>query len=131
LWPTLTQLREKLAELLTEFQNVFAQSEFDFGKFTALEHEIDIGDAQPIKERMRRTPLFFAGEEEAHLEKMLDAGVIQPSISEWASAPVLISRKDGQVIWCLDYRKLNNVTRKDMFPLPLIEECLDTLTGNV
>jgi hypothetical protein len=110
--------REKLAELLTEFQDVFARSEFDFGNFTALEHEIDTGDAHPIKERMRRTPLFFAGEEEAHLKKMLDAGVIQPSISEWASAPVLIRKKDGQVRWCLDYRKLNNVTRKDVFPLP-------------
>jgi hypothetical protein len=72
--------REKLAELLTEFQDVFARSEFDFGNFTALEHEIDTGDAHPIRERMRRTPLFFAGEEEAHLKKMLDAGVIQPSI---------------------------------------------------
>ena len=48
--------REKLAELLTEFQDVFARSEFDFGNFTALEHEIDTGDAHPIKERMRRTP---------------------------------------------------------------------------
>ena len=80
---------------------------------------------------MRRTPPFFAGEEEAHLKKMLDAGVIQPSISEWASAPVLIRKKDGQVRWCLDYRRLNNVTRKDVFPLPLIDECLDTLSGNV
>ena len=62
---------------------------------------------------------------------MLDAGVIQPSISEWASAPVLIRKKDGQVRWCLDYRRLNNVTRKDVFPLPLIDECLDTLSGNV
>jgi hypothetical protein len=62
---------------------------------------------------------------------MLDARVIQPSVSEWASAPVLIRKKDGQVRWCLDYRKLNNVTRKDVFPLPLIDECLDTLTGSV
>ena len=46
---------------------------------------------------MRRTPAFFAGEEEAHLKKMLDAGVIQPSISEWASAPVQIRKKDGQI----------------------------------
>jgi hypothetical protein len=60
---------------------------------------------------------------------MLDAGVIQPSVSEWA--PILIRKKDGQVRWCLDYRKLNNVMRKDVFPLPLIDECLDTLMGNV
>ena len=64
---------------------------------------------------MRRTPAFLALEEEGHLKKMLDAGVIQPSISEWASAPVLIRKKDGQVRWCLDYRRLNNVTRKENF----------------
>ena len=62
---------------------------------------------------------------------MLVADVIQPSISEWASTPVLIRKKDGQVRWCLDYRRLNNVTRKDVFRLPLIHECLDTLSGNV
>ena len=62
---------------------------------------------------------------------MLVADVIQPSISEWVSTPVLIRKKDGQVRWCLDYRRLNNVTRKDVFRLPLIHECLDTLSGNV
>jgi hypothetical protein len=45
--------------------------------------------------RMRRTPACCVDEEEAHLQKMLDAGVIQPSISEWASAPVLIRKRDG------------------------------------
>lgn len=43
------------------------------------------------------TPVFFVGEEEANLKKLLDAGVIQPSMSEWASAPVVIRKKDGQV----------------------------------
>jgi hypothetical protein len=54
-----------------------------------------------VKQRMRRTPACFADEEEAHLQKMLDAGVIQPSISEWASAPVLIRKRDGGVRWCI------------------------------
>ena len=80
---------------------------------------------------MHRTPAFFAGEEEAHLKRMLDAGVIQPYISEWDSAQVLIRNKDGQVRWCLDNRRLNNVTRKGVFPLPLIDDCLNTLSRNV
>jgi hypothetical protein len=97
--------RGQLADLLTEFKDVFARSEFDFGDFTALEHRIDTGDAAPIKEKMQRTPLFFVDEEKANLiKKMLDVGVFQPSISEWASAPVLIRKKDGNVRWCLDYR---------------------------
>ena len=77
---------------------------------------------------MRRTPAFLAGEEEAHIKKMLDAGVIQPSVSEWTSAPVLIRKEDGQVRFCLDYRRLNNLTRKDVFPLRLIDECLEGVT---
>jgi hypothetical protein len=80
---------------------------------------------------MRRTPLCFAGEEEELLKKMLDAGVIQESVSDWASSPVLIRKKDGSVRWCIDYRALNNVTVKDTFPLPLIDDCLDTLAGNI
>lgn len=43
---------------------------------------------------------------------------------------VLVRKKDGGVRWCIDYRKLNDVTRKDSYPLPNIEECLDTLAGS-
>ena len=78
---------------------------------------------------MRRTPLGFEAEEERHLHSMLNSEVIQPSSSEWSSPPVLVRKKDGGVRWCIDYRALNNVTKKDVFPLPLIEECIDTLSG--
>ena len=82
---------------------------------------------QPI----RCMPAFFAGEEEAHLEKMLKAGVIQESTSEWAAAPVLIRKRDGTVRWCIDYHALNELTVKDNFPLPLVDDCLKTLSGNM
>ena len=80
---------------------------------------------------MRRTPISFANEEKAHLDKMEKAGVIQPSNSEWASAPVLVRKRDGNVRWCVDYRGLNTLTTKDVYPLPLIDECMDTLAGNL
>ena len=120
-----------LRELLCEFEDVFAKNEFDLGKFDAIKHGIDTGSSRPVKQRMRRTPLGFAGEEEAQLRKMLGTGVIQPSVSEWASAPVLIRKRCGSVLWCVDYRALNALTTKDVFPLPLVDECLDTLAGNV
>jgi hypothetical protein len=82
-------------------------------------------------QRIRHTPLGFAGEEEDQLKKMLNAGVIRPSVSEWASASVLIRKRCGSVRWCVDYRALNALTIKDVFPLPLVDECLDTLAGNV
>lgn len=122
--------QQSLRQLLIEYQDVFAKDEFDLGNFTAVEHRIDTSDARPIKQRMRRTPMGFAAEEEAHLQKMLKAGVIKPSCSEWASAPVLVRKKDGGVRWCVDYRALNAVTVKDVYPLPLIEDCMDMLAGH-
>mgnify|MGYP003411260331 FL=1 len=58
---------------------------------------------------------------------MLDAGVIEPATSEWASPVVLITKKDGSVRFCVDYRKLNALTVKDTYPLPRMDECLDSL----
>ena len=57
--------------------------------------------------------------------------MIQESTSEWAAAPVLIRKRDGTVRWCIDYRALNELTVKDNFPLPLVDDCLETLSGNM
>ena len=75
-----------------------------------------------MKQRIRRTPACFAGEEEAHLEKMLKARVIQESPSALTSATVLIRKRDGTVRWCIDYHALNEVTVKDNFPLLLLDD---------
>ena len=112
----------QLAGFLREFEDVFAKNEYDLGNFTAVEHCIDTGESKPIRQKMRRTPVAFVAEEENHLKKMLEAGVIQPSNSEWCSAPVLVRKRDGTVRWCVDYRGLNSVTVKDVYPLPLIED---------
>ena len=84
------QEQTQLSELLCEFEDVFAKSEFDLRKFNAIQHGTDTGSNRPVKQRIRRTPLGLAGEEEAQLKKMLGAGVISPSVSEWASAQALI-----------------------------------------
>ncbi len=126
-----TEQQQRVRDLLCEFQDVFAKHEFDLGNFTEIEHSIDTGTARPVKQRMRPVPLAFVKEEEAHLQKMLDAGVIEPSMSDWSAAPVLVRKRDGSVRWCIDYRALNAVTVKDVFPLPLIEECTDMLAEQV
>jgi hypothetical protein len=91
------QEQTQLSELLCEFEDVFAKSEFDLGKLNTIQHGIDTGTNRLVKQRIRRTPLGFAGEEEAQLKKMLSAGVIRPLVSEWASAPVLIRKRCGSV----------------------------------
>ena len=119
----------QLAHLLSEYQDVFSKGEFDLGNCTKINHHIDTGQAKPIRQRMRRTPLGFEQEEENNLKAMLQHGIIQPSQFNWASAPVLIRKRDGNVRYCIDYRALNACTIKDAFPLPRIEECLDMLNG--
>ena len=116
----IAEQESKLPGDLCSYADVFAESEFDIGQFTAFEHAIGTGDASPLnKERAE------------HLKKMLDEGVIQESVSEWASSPVFIRMRDGSFRWCIDYRALNDVTVKDTFPLPLVEDCLDALAGNI
>ena len=61
---------------------------------------------------------------------MLEAGIVQPSQSEWVSPVVLVQKKDGGVRWCTDYHRLNAVSEKDVYPLPKVEECLGTLSGS-
>ena len=118
-----------LFQVLKSKVSVFSKGDTDLGNFTAVKHRINTGDAKPIKQRTRRTPLGYANEERQHLEKLLEADVIESSSSEWASPSVLVRKRDGSVRWCIDMRKLNDVTVKDCFPLPLIEDCLDALAG--
>jgi hypothetical protein len=61
------------------------------------------------------------------IEMMLTADVIEPAASEWASPMVLITKKDGDPRFCVDYRRVNELTRKDSYPLPRMDECLDSL----
>ena len=60
---------------------------------------------------------------------MLEKDVIQPSSSPWASPIVLVQKKDGSTRFCIDYRKVNTVTRKDAYPMPRVDDTLDTLAG--
>ncbi len=121
--------QQRLIELLISYRLLFAVSDLDLGLLTAVTHRINTGAAGPVRQPVRRTPLGFQEEEERHLNAMLEAGVVKPSASEWASPVVLVRKKDGGVRWCVDYRRLNNLTAKDAYPLPKIEECLDVLGG--
>jgi len=60
---------------------------------------------------------------------MLSTGVIEPSISEWASPVCLVKKPDGTYRFCIDNRRVNAVSRKDAFPIPDIQDALDSLRG--
>ena len=121
--------RKKLADMLRQHENTFATSPTDLGRCSVLKHRIDTAGAAPIRQPMRRTPQGFEQEEEKYLKDQIDAGVIRPSNSPWSSPVVLVRKKDGGVRWCIDYRRLNDVTVKDAYPLPRIDSCLDQLSS--
>ena len=75
-------------------------------------------------------PTFQKDEARKLVKEMLDKDVIQPSESPWASPVVLVRKKDGSTRFCVDYRRVNAVTRKDAYPLPQVDETLDTLAGS-
>ena len=118
-----------LVNLLLANQNVFSTNDQDLGLCTLTEHVIETGDAKPIKQPPRRVPLAFADEDRKALNELTKQGSIRPSTSPWASPIVLVRKKNGQVRPCVDYRKLNAVTKKDAFPLPRIQDCLDSIDG--
>ena len=123
--------RNQLKSLLIKYQSVFAKSSDDLGFTDRVEHHIDTMGAKPIKEAMRRIPLAKRKTEREEVRKMLKKGVIEPSVSPWSSNIVLITKKDGSTRFCVDYLRLNAVTKKDSYPLPNISQCLDALAGSV
>ena len=126
---TSPSVRQRLAGLLVQRQRAFARNRTDLGSFTKIKHEINTNGAAPVRERVRHTPRGLEGEEEKCLQDHLEAGVNRPSSLAWAAPTILICKSDGTVRWCIDYRRLNDRSVKDAYPLPRIDMCFDSLGG--
>lgn len=110
--------------------DVFASPDGKLGRTELVKHQIDTGEARPIKQPARRLPWAKQEIADAEVDKMVKQDVIEESNSPWASPIVLVTKKDGSIRFCIDYRKLNDVTRKDAYPLPRIDDSLDSLGGS-
>ncbi|GBN36312.1 Retrovirus-related Pol polyprotein from transposon 412, partial [Araneus ventricosus] len=122
--------RTAVKELLQEFQNLFSTSDSDVGRCNMTQHRINTGNHPPIKQYPRRLPLAKKEEAERLVKEMVDNGIIEESSGPWASPIVLVKKKDGSTRFCVDYRKLNEITIKDSYPLPRIDDTLDALNGS-
>lgn len=119
---------EQRAEIDDLVQTYFSSSGSGLGCVKGVEHRIEIeSEALPIK--LRNFPVSPKLQEiiDRELDSMLRAGIVEPSSSAWSSPILLIPKKDGAYRFCVDYRRLNRVTKKDAYPLPLISGILDKL----
>lgn len=118
---------ENLVDLLQEFSSCFAQKDSELGICKVAEHQINTGLASPV----HQTPYKSAWKErtivQQQVDEMLEKGVVEPSNSPWASPVVLVKKKDGSWRFCVDYRRLNTISVKDVYPLPRIEETLSRM----
>ncbi|GBM31359.1 Retrovirus-related Pol polyprotein from transposon 297 [Araneus ventricosus] len=110
--------------------NLFSTSDSDVGRCKMTQHRINTGNHPPIKQYPRRLPLAKKEEAERLVKEMVDNGIIEESSGPWASLIVLVKKKDGSTHFCVDYRKLNEITIKDSYPLPRIDDTLDALNGS-
>lgn len=95
------------------------------GRTHLIEHDIELGDAKPIKQRFYRVNADKLKHLDAEVSYLLENGLAEPSFSSWSSPCLLVPKADGTLRFCTDYRKVNAVTKPDSFPLPRMEDCID------
>ena len=117
----------KFGDLFQSYRDVFAFTDDELGKTSLVQTVIDTGDELPIKQRPYRTSPKCKQEIDRQVKDMLQKGIIRESVSPWSSPVVLVKEKDGSFRFCVDLRKVNAVTRKDSFPMPLVSDTLDAL----
>ena len=120
----------KLDALLVAYQDCFVGGAFGLGCTTMEVHEIPTPNSRPIKQPARIAAFKNRETVEELVRSQLDQGLIEPSTSPWSSPVVLVPKKDGTTRFCVDYRRLNEVTVKDAFPLPRIDIVVDYLAGS-
>ena len=130
----LEHLENEIQQRQTVFMLNKYQELFDVSKpstiNTSIHHTIQTGNHFPIYHHPRRTSNQIREIIQQETKKMLEEGIIRPSVSPWSSPVVIVRKKDGTPRFCIDYRKINNITQKDVYPLPRIEDIVDQLSGS-
>ena len=120
-----TEQQEQLRQLLLKYVNVFASNPQSPTVTHGIQHTINTGEQQPIKQYPRRVSPAMEELIQKEVKQMAQNSIIQRSSSPWSSPVVIVKKPDGSARFCVDYRKLNRVTKKDVYPLPQIDDILD------
>ena len=124
--------RREVENLVLEYEEIFTDKTqlMTHVQEDELTHFIDTGNSPPVSTAPRRTSPQQKEDIEKEIESMLKHKIIQPSNSPWSSAILLVPKPDGTWRFCVDYRRLNDVTVKDVYPLPRIDETIDALVDS-
>ena len=112
-----------------EHHHIFSLDKNEIGYTDTAEHIIELMDDESFKERFQRIAPPLLEEVWENLQDMMDGGAIRPSKSPWCNTIVLVRKKDGTLRFCIDFRKLNARTKKDSFPLPRMQETMESMVG--
>ena len=121
--------RQKILRMLWERRKALSQGDEDFVTARLPEFKIVLTDDTPIYQRPRHFPLPVAREIEEQCEELEKLGVLEESMSPWNSPIVPVRKPDGRLRMCIDYRKLNERTVKDRFPMCVVSECVYSMYG--
>ena len=124
-----SQIKEKLCSLIGSYRDVFALEKDPLGTVIGTEHFIDTSDNPSFKIAPYQVAPYKLPAVQEEIKEMLDKGVIVPSKSTYSISIVMVPKKDGTNRMCIDYRKLNEITTKDAYPLPRIGQTIDALQG--
>ncbi|KAJ8038322.1 hypothetical protein HOLleu_15710 [Holothuria leucospilota] len=116
--------KSEMKSLIYEYACLFSD---DPTRTNLIEHDVDVGDATPIKQHPYRVNPRKRQHLRDEVRYMLDHDIIEPSNSEWSSPCILVPKPDGGYRFCTDYRKVNAVTRTDSYPIPRIDDCIDRI----
>lgn len=122
------RLEPKEAEELERLLQVeLARGDGSMGLTTLTEHVIDVGNQRPIKQRAYPVSPVIQDAINQEVDRMLQEDILEPSHSPWSSPIVMVKKPDGKYRFCIDYRKVNAVTKPDVYPLPNMSSLLDQL----
>ncbi|UYV63051.1 hypothetical protein LAZ67_2002979 [Cordylochernes scorpioides] len=120
--------QNKFMNILKKFSDVFDFSGKSQPARSKIKHKIDTGDHAPTKQRPYRVSGMERKIIQQEVDRMMEQNIIQFSESPWSSPVVLVKKKNGSWRFCVDYRRLNKITKKDVYPLPRVDDALDNLS---
>lgn len=121
--------KEAVNALLREYPHLFAKTVADLEGCDTLLHRIYLKDSVPVRQKPYRTPFHLRAELDKQINELLDAGIIEESDSPYSAPVLFVKKSDGSFRLVTDFRRLNEKTIEDNFPLPNMVELIDNLSG--